>query len=144
MRFSRKLQVLTIVLALFMLAACAPLGGNLDATSWQLTRYRDSSGNMVPVQSHIQVTALFQADKVSGLAACNNYSSSYQAGEGRLTFGPTATTRKVCALPLGTMKQEGAYLTALGQVEGYKMGGNSLTMLDGHGDVLLEFEPLTN
>lgn len=131
-----------LVLTSAVLTACAVAGNRLDATSWQLTRFRDEGGEMASLEVGTQVTAQFQADEVAGLAGCNNYSTSYSASGSSLTFGPVATTRKVCLVPLGSMKQEQAFLDALAQVQRFKILGTSLQMLDGNGETLLEFESL--
>jgi len=86
-------------------------------------------------------TALFQASQVTGIAGCNNYSASYQATRNKLSFGPAATTRKVCSTPPGIMRQENAFLAALDSTVSYKLNRNSLELLDSRGNTLLTFRP---
>lgn len=130
-----------LLLGSLLLAACAAADNPLDGTSWQLDKYRAEDGEMVSVKTGAVVTALFQADTVSGMASCNNYSSSYQVDGSQLTFGPAATTRKICADPLGIMKQEDAYLAALGQVQTFRQRGDTFEMRSLNGETLLVFTP---
>lgn len=139
MRKQSGLIFLNIFLGGLLLAACAGIGNSLDGTSWQLNKYRNEDGKLVSVKTNTVVTALFQANKVAGIAGCNNYNSSYEASGNQLTFSPPATTRKLCVNPLGIMKQENAYLAALEQVQTFRQRDNSLEMRDSDGETLLEF-----
>jgi heat shock protein HslJ len=98
-------------------------------------------GELTPVKAGSVATAQFQADKVSGIAGCNNFSSLYKVDGKQLTFSPAAATRKMCAEPPGIMGQEDAYLAALNQVQTFKISGSSLEMQAANGDTLLEFIP---
>ena len=126
------------ILAAFTLAACAPAAG-LDATSWRLDSYQTAQGEMRDALPQVVVTADFQANQVSGLSGCNNYSGSYQASGNSLEFGQIATTLKLCVEPLGIMEQEADFLQALQSVAEYKVTGRTLEMSDDGGDVLLVF-----
>lgn len=136
-----RLILFSLLLVSLLLSACAGVGNSLDGTSWNLNKYRDEDGKLVSIKTNTVVTALFQANKVTGIAGCNNYNSSYEATGNRLTFSPPATTRKLCVDPLGIMKQENAYLAALDEVQTFRQRGNSLEMRDSDGETLLEFSP---
>jgi heat shock protein HslJ len=137
-----RLILFNLLLGSLLLVACVGLGNPLDGTNWQLDKYRDESGNLVSVKTDTVVTAQFQATKVSGIAGCNNYNSSYQVNGNQLTFSPAATTRKLCIDPLGIMKQEGAILAALSEVQTFRQRGNTLEMQGLDGETLLEYSPL--
>ena len=124
------------------LSACSAPGG-LDTTSWKLESYRNAEGDTVEVLPESVVTLDLQADQVSGMASCNNYSGSYQTTGSKIKFGPQATTRKICAQPLGIMEQEDAYLTALGAAVEYNIKGATLEMTDDQGEVILVFTRAT-
>jgi len=126
--------------AMLLLSACSETGITLDGSSWALRSYQDSTGETVNVLPRSTTTALFQANQVTGIAGCNNYNASYQATRNKLSFGPAATTRKVCSTPLGIMLQENAFLTALDSTVSYKLRSNSLEMLDSRGNTLLTFK----
>src|SRR4030042_819158 len=135
------LVLIGILVATCTLAACSKSNTNpLDGTSWNLQEYRDASGELIPPAQGAQVTALFQADVVSGNAACNNYSGEYSVEKNNLTFGPTASTKKMCVEP-GIMELETAYLTALTQVKTFKINSVTLEMFTEKGDSLLVFKP---
>ena len=134
-----RLIVFSLLVGSLLLSACAGLGNSLDGTSWELNKYRNEDGKLVSVKTNTVVTALFQANKVTGIAGCNNYNSSYEAIGNQLMFSPPATTRKLCANPLGIMKQENAYLAALEQVQTFRQRANSLEMRGSDGETLLEF-----
>ncbi len=133
------LVLINLLLGSLLLSACAAGGNPLDSTNWQLTTYRDGNGELVRVKADAVVTAQFQAGQVSGIAGCNNYSGSYQVDGKQLTFGPQATTRKMCAEPAGVMDQEDAYLAALSQVKTFKLSGNTLEMSADNGETILIF-----
>ena len=135
------LVLIGILVATCTLAACSKSNTNpLDGTSWNLQEYRDASGELVSPAQGAVITALFQADVVSGIAACNNYSGEYSVDKNNLTFGPTAATKKMC-VELGIMELETAYLTALTQVKTFKQTGVTLEMFSDRGDSLLVFKP---
>ena len=135
------LVLIGILVATCTLAACSNSNKNpLDGTSWNLQEYRDTSGELVSPAQGAVVTALFQAEVVSGIAACNNYSGEYSVDKNDLSFGPTATSKKLCVEP-GIMELETAYLNALTQVKTFKQTGGTLEMFSDRGDSLLVFKP---
>lgn len=131
--------IVNMLVAILLLSACASGGNSLDGTNWQLTSYQDANGEMATKKPGTVVTAQFQAEQVSGIAGCNNYSASYQVDGKRLTFGPAAATRKMCAEPAGIMDQENAYLAALNQVQTFKLSGKTLEMQAAGGETILVF-----
>jgi len=134
------LWILTIVTTIaLVLSACSEAGTSLDGSSWVLKTFQDETGETVNVMPRSTITALFQADQVSGIAGCNNYSTSYQATRNKLSFDPVATTRKICSTPPGIMQQENGFLFALDSTTSYKLNRNSLEMLDSKGNTLLTF-----
>ncbi len=131
--------VILSVTAMLFLSACSEAGTSLDGSSWSLRSYRDNKGETVSVLPRSTTTALFQTNQVTGIAGCNNYSASYQATRNKLSFGPVATTRKICNTPLGIMQQENAFLAALDSTVSYKLNRNSLELIDSKGNLLLTF-----
>jgi putative lipoprotein len=121
-----------------LLGACSVAGG-LDATSWGLQSYADPTGELVDVLPRSVVTLNFQANQVSGLTGCNNYSGSYQATGSKIKIGPLAATEKACLQPAGIMAQEDAYLAALNAAADYNLRANKLEMKNGQGQLVLVF-----
>jgi len=126
-------------IAALILSACSETDASLDGTSWALRSYRDNSGENVSVLPRSTTTALFQANQVTGIAGCNNFNASYQATRNKLSFGPVATTRKICNTPPGIMQQEKTFLDALDSTASYKLKNNSLELIDSKGKTLLTF-----
>ena len=125
--------------AALIFSACSGADVSLDGSSWSLMSYKDNTGETVNVLPRSTTTVLFQANQVTGIAGCNNFNATYQTTRNKLSFGPVATTRKVCNTPLGIMQQETAFLAALDSTVSYKLTLNSLEMLDSRGNTLLTF-----
>jgi heat shock protein HslJ len=121
------------------LAPLVILGKNLDATSWAMTSYRDSQGNLTEILPETIVTADFQADQFSGNLTCNNYSGTYQTTGNKIEIGPLATTLRECVGPDGIMEQEAAFLMAMEAAAQYEIKGDTLEMLDDQGAIILVF-----
>jgi heat shock protein HslJ len=138
----KKLILSIIMLCIataLILSACSEADVSLDGSSWSLMSYKDNAGETVNALSRSTTTALFQANQVTGIAGCNNFNASYQTTRNKLSFGPVATTRKVCNTPLGIMQQENAFLAALDSTVSYKLSRNALEMIDSRGNTLLTF-----
>jgi heat shock protein HslJ len=122
-----------------MLSACSTKE-SLDATSWAMTSYRDSQGNLAKILPDTIATADFQADQVSGNVSCNNYSGTYQTTGNKITIGPLATTMRECVGPDGIMEQETAFLMAMEAAAQYEIKGDTLEMVDDQGAIILVFK----
>src|SRR5262245_8195606 len=104
-------------------AAATPIG-DWEATSIQT---RNALASPLPGTT---ITAKFAEDgTLSGLAGCNQYTSSYTLDRGAIEIAPPAATKKACASPDGVMEQESAYLAALVTATQFRLDGNSLTLL---------------
>lgn len=81
----------------------------------------------------------FNSDKnaVNGFSGCNNFMGSFQTQEGKLTMGPVAGTRKMCAKG---MDQEMAFLAALESFASYQVHGETLIVKNNMGKVVARFE----
>lgn len=126
-----------MVAVLAITAACSALGpaasagpSALAGTSWALTNI----GNIAPATA---ATLTFAADNAGGLSGCNTFTGSYTATDSALTFGPLATTRKLCEPAANTFEQ--AYLAALAKVAKYKIDGTTLALSDSAGAALLTY-----
>jgi heat shock protein HslJ len=67
-----------------------------------------------------------QAGRVAGKAGCNRYFGGYTREGTTLTIGQAGATRMACAEAV--MRQEAAYLAALGTVSGYTIDGDLLEL----------------
>jgi len=76
------------------------------------------------------ITATFDGEKVAGFAGVNQYGGPYTAkDDGSLEIGEIASTLMAGPEPL--MKVEGAYLELLKGCDGFRVEGDTLTLLTG-------------
>jgi len=109
---------LMFILGALALNACTT-SGSLEGTLWQMTAYRNVDGEMVESLPDVKTTAQFEDGSVGGNSGCNGYNGPYQVP------------------PM--MEQETGYMTALGMVDTFEVDGETLTMFDEDGEVVLEF-----
>jgi putative lipoprotein len=110
---------------------------SLENTYWKLTHLGDAP---VPVASrqaepHLIINSV--ARRVGGSGGCNRLTGSYELKGDRLSLGPATTTLMACA---DGMETEEAFLEALGRVNGWRVAGKQLELLDTSGRVLARFE----
>ncbi len=106
----------------------------LSGTPWLLLRYNNGKQAMLSALAGTEITALFSEDgTLGGSAGCNTYNAPYEVDGSNMTIGPAATTRKMCAEPVGTMEQEAAYLAALGRASTFNIVGDLLELSSSSG-----------
>jgi heat shock protein HslJ len=110
-----------------MLVEFAPANTSLAGTSWDVVSYNNGNEAVVSVVEETELTAVFEADQVSGSAGCNSYFGSYSADEGAIEIGPLAATRRTCAGE-GVAEQEAEFLAALESAATYSINGDRLEM----------------
>jgi putative lipoprotein len=135
MKIKKILIALTLALTL-SLAACNILkrGSDLKGTAWSLIEI-----NGQPILEGSAPTLIFEADRAGGNASCNTFGGEYMAKDGKLSFGPIASTLMYCE---DVMDQETAFLAALERAEGYLIKAGDLLILGPGGDLMLVFGPL--
>jgi heat shock protein HslJ len=117
-----------------VLATLAPQPQGLAGTSWRVTGYNNGKQAVVSVLADSNLTMAFSADgKVGGSAGCNRYSATYTSEGHKLTFGPAAATRMMCATPERIMEQEQQFLTALETVATARFEGDRLELRTAEG-----------
>ena len=75
-------------------------------------------------------------DQVGGYAGCNQFTGSVTVTGDGLSFGPIASTRRMCA---DTMQQEDAFLQALENAHRFAISGEDLAIEDANGEVTMRF-----
>lgn len=111
----------------------------LAGPTWNLTSFH-SGETVSSLIAGSEITAQFGDDgQVTGSAGCNSYFGSYFVDGETLTIGPLGATRMACADPEGVMQQETLYLSLLDAAAGYSIEGNTLTLIDASGRMLLTF-----
>jgi putative lipoprotein len=90
------------------------------------------------VIGNAQTTIAFDAgNRVHGSGGCNRFSGSATVAGDKLTFGPLAATRMMCAEAL--MDQEGKFLGALEACRSFRFDGAFLKFLGEDGAELMRF-----
>jgi heat shock protein HslJ len=102
-----------------------------------MSAYRDVNGELVTTLPDVKTTAEFKDGNLSGNAACNTYNGSYQVDGDKISFGSLMSTMMACPPPI--MDQETGYLAALDMVGTFDVKGETLTIFDQDGEVVLEF-----
>lgn len=100
--------------------------------SWQAT---EIGGSAVSGSANSDLT-IEREGKVHGSAGCNRLMGGLKGDREKVSFGPLATTKKLC--PEEVMKQEQAFLQALGATRAYVANKVSLELMDDHGKVLVK------
>jgi len=106
----------------------------LDGSAWRLEAWSVSSLH----PGAFEITAAFEAGRISGKAAVNLYGGSYVADPtGAFWVGSLVSTKM--AGPEPAMRAESLYFELLRQARAFKAETEELTLLDGHGNELLIF-----
>jgi len=123
-----------LAFAAIALLACSGAGKPAVADrDWALVALGDQSDPAgtggKPLTLHLD-SAISRA---SGFAGCNQFSGSYQLGGGKLSFGPTMSTKMFCE---SSQQVEDAYLEALSGVSSWELSEGILTLRGDGGSVL--------
>ncbi|OTG64693.1 META domain-containing protein [Acinetobacter silvestris] len=74
--------------------------------------------------------------RVNGTDGCNRLMGTYVVKGNQINFSPMAGTKMMC---METMELSSKYNEALSQVAGYQVYGQTLKLLDRHGNVVLKY-----
>lgn len=122
-----RLQLLAADGAVLAILAAQPK--SLAGTSWRVTAYNNGKQAVVSTLTGTHLSMAFSNDgRVSGSAGCNTFNGPYTADGAKLSFGPAATTRRMCARPEGVMEQEQRFLAALRTVATARFEGDRLEL----------------
>jgi heat shock protein HslJ len=116
-----------LLLAFLLLGACATGSPGRIGGAWRAV---DING--APVAA-TPATLQLEGGRISGTAACNTYSGTYEAASGeRVRFGTLATTRKLC--DDAAMDEERRFLSIMENVVSYSLyGDGSLSLIAADG-----------
>jgi len=96
---------------------------DLGGHGWVLTEL----GREQPLPESVEISLLFQDDRVSGSSGCNNYFAGVLApNPGELAFNGMGATRMACPEP--RMDLERRYLSALAGASGYRFHAGRLVL----------------
>ena len=107
--------------------------------SWALKSYTDGKGGSIPIIAIAPVTAKFLQDgSLSGSSGCNQYSTTYSTSGESISVSSPAITLMACEPDV--MAQETAYLTLLPKAGRFVISGDSMTLYDSTGSILLSYK----
>lgn len=107
----------------------------LTNTYWKLV---ELDGAAVKFGKDRELHMIVKGDnQVRGYAGCNQFTGSATVSGDTLSFGPIASTRRMCP---DAMQQEGAFLQALENAHRFSISGEDLAVQDASGVVTMRFE----
>lgn len=135
-------RLLIALVALATLVSCADDdggsdprgGGGLEGVTWILddasvAAFSDDAPDGA------RATIRFEGENVGGSAFCNQYGGTYEANDdGSMSIQMGAMTEMACQEPL--MSMETSYVAALGEVTGYSLGEDTLSLTRSEGAAL--------
>jgi heat shock protein HslJ len=110
----------------------------LENTTWTLTTVAAPGSSAVSsTVAGTEVTMTLDGGTANGSGGCNTYHASYDTADAALSFGPVASTKKMCEQSVAD--QEHAFFTGLEATASYTVEGEQLSLLDADGQLLLGF-----
>ena len=106
----------------------------LTNTYWKLVEL--NGGAVVAGEDRELHMTLRGDDQVGGYAGCNQFTGSVTVSGDGLSFGPIATTRRMCP---DVMQQEDAFLQALESAHRFSISGEDLAIENANGEVTMRF-----
>jgi putative lipoprotein len=106
----------------------------LTNTYWKLVEL--NGGAVQPGEGKELHMVLRGGDQVGGYAGCNQFTGSVTVTGDGLSFGPIASTRRMC---VEAMQQEDAFLQALENAQRFSISGEDLAIRNAGGEVTMRF-----
>ena len=106
----------------------------LTNTYWKLVELNGAA--VLPGEDKELHMILRGDDQVGGYAGCNQFTGSVTVTGDGLSFGPIASTRRMCAQ---AMQQEDAFLQALENARRFAISGEDLVIENASGEVTMRF-----
>jgi heat shock protein HslJ len=111
----------------------------LEGTTWLVRDYNDGKQLLVSVRAGATLDVRFGVDqRVTGSAGCNRYFAEFNVEGERLSIGAIGASRRACSKPDGVMRQERAFLAALGSAATWRVRGEILELRTGGESLALE------
>ncbi len=106
----------------------------LENTYWKLVELNGAA--VVPGEGRELHMILRGDDQVGGYAGCNQFTGSVTVTGDGLSFGPIASTRRMCQ---AVMEQEDGFLQALEDAQRFRISGEDLAIENAAGDITMRF-----
>ncbi|MFB9147343.1 META domain-containing protein [Halomonas alkalicola] len=110
----------------------------LENTYWKLLTVGEREVVAIDEAREAHLVLHAEESRLAGSTGCNRMMGEYERDGDRLTFGRVATT--VMACPGAAMALERELLDALGEVAGWQVDGETLTLVDDEGESRAHFE----
>ena len=124
-----------LFLLVTLLAGCASTS-SLEGTRWQLAQL-----NGQPALEGVSVTLSLEKNNLGGSDGCNTYGGTYTSKGGAFkTGGNLFSTMMYCSDDINN--QATAYYSALNSASSFSLDGQTLSLLDASGTVVLVFSAL--
>ena len=108
----------------------------LTETTWHLIEIDGQGATPGAGGNPLTLTLSSDETQASGFSGCNQFTGGFTLEDDRLSFGPLASTRKMCA---AGMEQEAEYLAALAKVKRFELKEGALSLFDDEGQQILLF-----
>ena len=117
---------------------------SLANTRWRLVSYT-GPGSETPVIEGTEVTLQFEdGSQAGGLGGCNTFGAQYEVSDGKmLSITEVVSTLMACS-EQALIEQETQYFEALQSADSFELSGDSLTILYGGGQGVLNFSRITS
>jgi putative lipoprotein len=106
-------------------------------TYWKLVQLGGQDAKLGAAEKEVFIQFASEGNAAHGFSGCNSFKGGFEIDQGKLTMGPIASTRKMCA---EGMDQEQAFLSAMGQFASYSTQGEALTVKNNQDEVVATFE----
>lgn len=122
---------------LAILVVALTVSDDIEGENWLVEGLVIEGAPTAPIPG-TELSAFFDDGELGGVAGCNTFFGGYETDADSIVIGPVASTMAFCGEPEGIMEQELAYLTLLGEADGFTRDGDSLKLSSG-GNVLITF-----
>lgn len=102
----------------------------LAESHWRLVSLAGEPVEMAGGSDRAPTMHLLADGALSGFGGCNRYNGEYTLSDGRLSFGPIASTKMACP---GVGDVERRFFAALSDTAGYRLEAGELVLTDAQG-----------
>lgn len=146
----KKIALATVITTTLLMTGCVTSQSTiqqqnlelLQNKNWSLTHIGATEYKVDPT-AHNSPSLQFDAttQRLSGADGCNRIMGSYVVKKHEINLGQLASTKMMCQ---NTVELSSKFNEALNKVAGYQVYGQTLKLLDRHGNPVLQFKSNTN
>ena len=146
----KKIALATVITTTLLMTGCVTSQSTiqqqnlelLQNKNWSLTHIGATEYKVDPT-AHNSPSLQFDAttQRLSGADGCNSIMGSYVVKKHEINLGQLASTKMMCQ---NTAELSSKFNEALNKVAGYQVYGQTLKLLDRHGNPVLQFKSNTN